>query len=311
MNKASIRFRFWLGISLLLLAPMLWAQNDMDTSVATVPPSEKICGQVDSLQRLACFDSLQAARLKRDSLLRAETKTTAKDATDDPVAQERTSNYAIGLAADLGRTGWVSDDLAKAVFVVAAVAAVGGTLFYLPYLAYKMIVNRENYPIEHEIGASYTYSSMNWEGGGSTLYRDTHMPGLRYTVLIAPPKVGLGLTLEGGYLAPSFDRSLNVRDNVDLGGAYVLVGPILRFAPRSPIGFSLEFLNGTSSAEAVGWVSKARANLQARLGEHALMGLNLGSLFYDLHFFDGTVWRQGAFNRDLSLTLGLEFGYRF
>lgn len=316
MKRVLSRLGAGWGILLLLGAPLLWAQSDEDSLQASSPNSMQasagiLCAQTDSLRRLACFDSLQAARLKRDSLLHAEAKPADRDASADEVTRERSANYAVGLATDLSRTGWASDDLAKAVFVVAAIAAVGGTLFYLPYLAYQMIANRENYPILHEVGLSYTYSSMNWDGGGSPLYRDTHMPGLRYTVLIAHPGVGLGLTIEGGYLAPSFDRSLNVADNVDLGGAYGLLGPILRFAPNSPVGFSLEFLNGTSSAEAVGWVSKARANAQGRLGEHALIGLNLGSLFYDLHFFDGTVWRRGAFNRDLALTLGFEFGYRF
>lgn len=258
---------------------------------------------------LAHLELQRAAR--RDSLLRGELKQTETD--EDAVAEARTTNYALSFAADVHRTGIGGDDFAKAFYVVAAIVVVGGTLIYLPVVVYKLIRNEEKFPLRHEVGLTYLYSSSYWQSteGGPKLYRDTHMPGMRYTALIARPVIGLGLTLEGGYLAPDFGSSLQVTEQIDVHGAYGLIGPMLRFWPESPASLSLEFLNGTSTSTAVGWVTKARASAQMKLGRHAFFSLQLGSLFYDLHFFDGTVWHEGAFNRDLALTLGVEAGYAF
>jgi hypothetical protein len=280
------------------------------------------CATLQGESRIACQDSVIAATraelARRDSLLREQSALARnggipdeKAADENTVADERTRHYFLNFVGDWGMHGLGGKDLAEAVYVVAAIVAVGGTLIYLPVVVYKLIRNQEKDPVHHELGASYLYSGTNWQGGGEPLYRNTHMPGLRYTALIAHPVVGLGLTLEGGYLAPDFEGSLQVTDQIDLHGAYGLIGPILRFWPRNRVTLAFEFLNGTSTSPSVGWVTKARINAQMKFGPHAFVGLNMGSLFYDLHFFDGTVWRQGAFNRDLALTLGFEAGYAF
>jgi hypothetical protein len=286
--------------------------------------SDSTCQQIEYEARVACLDSLHSLEAKRDSILRgpeknsetsnsqgAESKRHTEKETSDNGDAERNTGYALNFMADWHLHGLDGSDFAKTFFVVAAVAVVGGTLIYLPVLTYKMIRNRERDPITQEMAFAYSYSGTNWEGGGSPMYRGTHMPGLRYSAVIAHPHVGLGLTVEGGYLAPSFEGSFDPTTQVELHGSYGLIGPMLRFGPQNPVTVSLEFLNGTSTAKAIGWVTKARMGVQAKLGRHALIGLQLGSLFYDMHFFDGTVWRSGSFNRDLAMTLGLETGYCF
>lgn len=284
-----------------------YAQADISHPLPLVPP---LADSLKDTAHVAENDSLSREFARRDSLLKV---VGPQSSASDPDAREkeRAAQYAVGFMGDWGAHGLGGKDVAAAVYVIAAVAVIGGTLIYLPVLIYKMVRNQESYPLYHELGLTYTYSGTSWEGGGSPLYRDTHMPGLRYTALIGHPYLAMGLTLESGYLAPTLEEAWDPATRVDLGGLYGLIGPQLRFGAQSPIHFSLEFLNGTSTASAVGWITKARANLQAKLGNHALVGLSVGSLFYDLHFFDGTVWRSGAFNRDLALTLGIETGYRF
>jgi hypothetical protein len=280
------------------------------------------CATLEGENRISCQDSViaatQAELARRDSLLREQSVLARKggdpnaEASDESAAAEgRASHYFLNFVGDWSMSGLGGKDLAEAVYVVAAIVAVGGTLIYLPVVVYKLVRNQEKDPIHQELGLSYLYSGTNWQGGGEPLYRNTHMPGLRYTALIAHPVVGLGLTVEGGYLAPNFEGSLQVTDQIDLHGAYGLIGPMLRFWPQNAVTLAFEFLNGTSTSSSVGWVTKARINAQMKLGRHAFVGLNMGSLFYDLHFFDATVWRQGAFNRDLALTLGFEAGYAF
>lgn len=310
--KILVRRAMWLAW-LIGFGPLLaWADMSIqDTTVIQQRP----CGQMDANERIVCQDSVIQEMARRDSLLKVQVAQTrgSPDAENDATALERdrSSQYFFGFLGDWHHHGMESKDLAQALYVVAVVVVVGGTLLYLPVMIYKLARNEQHDPIHHEFALAFAYSGSNWEGGGQPLYRNTYMPGFRYSLIVAHPIVALGFSTEGGYLASDFDETLSVNTYSDLRGAYGLVGPMLRFGALSPIHFSLEFLNGMSSAEAIGWISKARANVQLKLGDHGLLGLNVGSLFYDMHFFDGTVWREGSLNRDLSLTMGLEWGYRF
>jgi hypothetical protein len=302
-----------LGMGLILAWPLA-AQTEAGIQDST-SLIQRPCANRDTVARLACQDSIIQEMSRRDSLLKTQAaqwkRSSVEDEDASDVQSERTSRYFFGFLGDWSVHGMGSKDLAEALYVVAVVAVVGGTLIYLPVMLYRMARNQQQDPIHHEFALTYAYSGSNWEGGGQPLYRDTYMPGMRYSLVVAHPVVALGLSIEGGYLASHFEEALWVTPETDLRGGYGLIGPMLRFGALSPVHFSLEFLNGMSTAQAIGWISKARANVQMKVGNHGLVGLNLGSLFYDMHFFDGTVWREGRFNRDLSLSIGLEGGYRF
>jgi hypothetical protein len=310
----ALAMGLWLGGILLAGAAETTPSDSSATSTTSRP-----CAHLDSSARLACQDSVIQVLSRRDSILSSGQRSRASAVSDpedqeddvDAVDVDRRSDYFFAFLGDWRVHGMEGDDFAKALYVIAAVVVVGGTLFYLPVMAYKLARNEQRDPIHHEFALAFGYSGGNWEGGGYPLYRNTYMPGMRYSLLVAHPVVALGLTVEGGYLASEFEESLPTSIASELRGAYGLIGPVLRFGAQAPLHFSLEFLNGVSTAEAIGWVSKARANVQMNVGDHLLLGVNAGSLFYDMHFFDGAVWREGSFNRDLSLSLGLETGFRF
>lgn len=312
---------------LALMGPLTptYAEAVNDSLDVAKTSQKTICEQTDSLARQACQDSLallnpqpskHGATLAESEDPRSQKNEEAKPRIErDAVATDadedsRNMVYVGQFMSDMGESGSGSD-LAAVIFVGVGIVVIGGVIVYLPKLIYDMVRNKQRYRVDHELGFTYTYSVANWEGGGSPLYRRTLMPGLRYSAVIARPYVGVGLTLEGGYLASELSGSLAIPERVKDDGVYALAGPVLRLAPNSPTQFTFEFLNGTSSAENVGWVSKARISLSQRFNEHFVMALQLGSLFYDLHFFDGLIYREGNLNRDLTLTYGLEMAWRF
>jgi len=318
-----------------LLSPSA-PQLSMHDAAASNPSP---CFAVDSIRHQACLDSL--ATLKRDSILHAsgkpptlrksafpvakaniasasseadeeESDESKNEETSDAVQQERNSIYIAQLFSDVnaGSSG-DAKEWAEWFYVAAVVLIVGAVIITVPKLLWDLSQNKERYPVSHEFNLGYTYSGQSWEGGGSPLYRDTHMASLRYTVMIQKPILGIGLTTQGGYLAPHLRSTLEPIRNIDAAGAFLMVGPCLRFGAQSPVSLSFDFLNGTSTAEAVGWITQTMATLQWRHHQHYTVALRGGSLFYDLHFFDGLAYREGSFNRDINLIMGIETGYAF
>ena len=143
------------------------------------------------------------------------------------------------------------------------------------------------------------------------MYRDAYLAGLRFAIGFDRPGMGIGLSAEGGYIDVFLRSISDPARTFDFRGGYLVAGPMIRFGDNDPWSFSLEFLNGTSSHESIGWISKSRMTLQAKVSEHMLVGGHLGAVFYDLHFFDGLGLREGNFNRDLSLVWGLDTGWEF
>lgn len=230
----------------------------------------------------------------------------------------RHHNWFVNIFADVregggGGGGWDSDDWAAVIYVVIGVVVVGAFVIYGVQMLGEMAINQGDYPLFMEAGVRLSYSGKAIEDqqGVGKLYRDAYLAGLRFAIGFDRPGMGIGLAAEGGYIDVFLRSSSDPARTFDFKGGYLVAGPMIRFGDNNPWSFSLEFLNGTSTHEAIGWISKSRMTLQAKVSEHMLVGGHLGAVFYDLHFFDGLGLRQGNFNRDLSLVWGLDTGWEF
>lgn len=248
-----------------------------------------------------------------------------------PMETERTADHTMVVDKDVSR-GWfvnlVADwkdgghgnsgggsgrDWAAIIFVVVGVVVVGAFVLYGAQTVYALATNEEEVPVFQEVGLRLSYSGQKFGGAEAEpdFYRDTYLTGIRYAVGLERPGMGMGLSVEGGYLDVKLRGISDPSRSFDFQGGYLVAGPLLRFGHNDPLSFSLEFLNGTSTHASIGWISKSRMTLQAKVARHALVGAHLGAVFYDLHFLDGLAWRQGDFNRDLSLIYGLDTGWEF
>ena len=234
--------------------------------------------------------------------------------------ERETQSWFINLVADFsdgpssgGGGGWGGDELAAVIYVVVGVVVVGAFLIYGIQTLVELAANTEDYPVFQETGLRLSYSgkALQNQTGSADLYRDAYLAGLRYAVGFDRPGMDLGLAFEGGYIDVWLSPLNGQGRSLDFQGGYLVAGPMLRFGDYDPLCFSLEFLNGTSGHESIGWISKSRMTLSAKMGRHATFGGHLGVVFYDLEFLDGLGWRRGSFNRDLSLMSGIDVGWQF
>lgn len=267
---------------------------------------DTLCAQPDSLTRRHCLDSLAALAEARHG------DSTSGSAAMDEVQRERTQAYVAHFIADASVDTHGSKEWAEALFVAAGVVVVGAVILYLPKLLYDYATDPDETQVYREAAVRYAYTGSSWDGGsGSPVYRDTHLLSARFTLGLRRPVLGMGLTVEGGYLRARLEEIASRPDQVfGLGGAFGLIGPSLRIG-SDRYAFGVDFLNGTSLAQQIGWISEGRFSGEARLGKRFLLGAYLGALFYDLRFFDGLIWRRGVFNRDLALLAGVETGVVF
>jgi hypothetical protein len=239
---------------------------------------------------------------------RAET-----DATE--YERERAKGWFFNFFADAsdGHASWDGGDWAAILYVVIGVVVVGAFLVYGVQTLYDLAVNENDDPVFMEAGVRMSYSGKAFRdpSGRDDLYRDAYLAGLRFAIGIDRPGMDLGLAVEGGYIDVYLKGMSNPAKAFDFKGGYLVAGPMLRFGRNDPLSFSLEFLNGTSNHANIGWISKSRMALQTKVGSHTLLGAHLGAVFYDLHFLDGLGWRNGDFNRDVSLVYGLDAGWEF
>ncbi|MEO6098661.1 MAG: hypothetical protein ABIW76_24500 [Fibrobacteria bacterium] len=231
-------------------------------------------------------------------------------------AEERTG-WFVNLFTDMrdghGDGGWNGDDWAAVIFVVIGVVVVGAFVIYGVQTLAELAINKDGYPIFMEAGLRLSYSGKAYQdpNGNGDLYRDAYLAGLRYAIGFDRPGMGIGIAVEGGYIDVFLKGLDDPAKTFDFKGGYLVAGPMLRFGDNKPWSFSLEFLNGTSNHASIGWISKSRMTLQAKVARHTLVGAHLGAVFYDLHFLDGLGVRAGDFNRDLSLVYGLDTGWEF
>ena len=205
-----------------------------------------------------------------------------------------------------------ADEWAAVIYVVVGVVVVGAFLVYALQTLAELSFNRDGDPLFQEAGLRLSYSGSAWrDGSGADLYRDAYLAGIRYGLGFDRPGMDVGLALEAGYIDIRLSPLDGPGEAFDFRGGYLVAGPLLRFGAYDPLCFGLEFLNGTATHSSIGWISKARMSLQARLGGHAVTGAHLGAVFYDLAFLDGLAWRHGDFNRDLSLVGGVDVGWEF
>jgi hypothetical protein len=237
------------------------------------------------------------------------------DADATEYEQERAKGWFFNFFADAsnGHADWDGGDWAAIIYVVVGVVVVGAFLVYGVQTLYDLAVNENDDPVFMEAGLRMSYSGKAFRdpSGRDDLYRDAYLAGLRFAIGIDRPGMDLGLALEGGYIDLYLKGVSDPAKAFDFKGGYLVAGPVLRFGRNDPLSFSLEFLNGTSNHENIGWISKSRMTLQTKVGSHTLVGGHLGAVFYDLHFLDGLGWRNGDFNRDLSLVYGLDAGWEF
>ncbi len=232
--------------------------------------------------------------------------------------EEEEANWFVNLLVNFrdgpggGGGGWNGDDLAAVIFVVVGVVVVGAFLIYGIQTLAELAINPESDPLFQEVGLRLSYSGHALRNGTTAdLYADSYLTGLRYAIGFDRPGMDLGLSVEGGYIDVRLHEQGAPLHSFDFRGGYLVAGPLLRFGSFDPLCFSLEFLNGASTHQSIGWISKSRMTLQARVGRHATIGGHLGGVFYDLKFLDGLAWRRGDFNRDLSLILGVDGGWEF
>ncbi len=311
-NSILALFFLWLipgtavaGVDLTSRAPLIWIEGSQD-SIAWV---ESICLGRDSIATLDCRDSLIFVR-KDDA-----EKVAAQAAAAAALRKEQNAIYFADFMADIfpddRNTIGNTKDLALVVFVAAGVIVIGATVIYLPKLAYDLAKNEDDLPIYHEFTLHYGYSGAHWNAGGPPVYRKTQTASGRFTLGARRDYLGVGLTAEVGYL----DIRLSEVPN-EPGRTFYRNGPFGMMGPSIELGgekvyTGVDFLNGVDFIGGAGWISEGRFSLNWRVNDRLLLGAYVGALFYDLKFFDGLVWREGAFNRDLSLLGGLETGVAF
>ena len=249
---------------------------------------------------------------KLDSSVTVQSRSEAEP--DISEAAERTRGYIGNFFLDIqdGNWDWDGDDWAAVIYVAVGFVVVGGFVLFGGQTLYELITNQNEDPVFHEVGLRYSYSGKTLSGGGPPLYRNANLLGFRYGVGLDRSGMGMGLAVEGGYI----DLSLRGIDDpsraFDFQGGYAVAGPLLRFGNNRPGSLTLEFLNGASDHPSIGWISKSRLTVQGRVANSGLLiGTHIGAVFYDLKFFDGLAQRQGNFNRDLSLVLGIDTGWEF
>jgi hypothetical protein len=251
-------------------------------------------------------DALPPGRIARGA--RAEADATGYE-------RERAKGWFFNFFADAsdGKADWDGGDWAAIIYVVIGVVVVGAFLVYGAQTLYELAVNEDDHPVFMEAGLRMSYSgkALRDPAGRDDLYRDAYLAGLRFAIGFDRPGMDLGLAVEGGYIDVYLKGISDPAKAFDFKGGYLVAGPVLRFGRNDPLSFSLEFLNGTSNHSSIGWISKSRMTLQTKVGSHTLLGGHLGAVFYDLHFLDGLGWRNGNFNRDLSLVYGLDAGWEF
>lgn len=266
----------------------------------------------DSLTRLGKRDG-DAQR--NAALLALPVDESDYDDDESEVQKARATGYAVNVIADVSQSGggdWGGEDWAAVFFVVIGVVVVGAFVLYGFKTIYELATNQEDYPLFMEGGTRFSYSGKAWRDGvGPDLYRNAYLAGLRFAIGYQRPYMGIGLSMEGGYIDVSLKGADNPARSLDFHGGYLVAGPMLRFGRNDPMSFSLEFLNGTSNHSSIGLISKTRMTLAGKVGDHALIGAHLGAVFYELDFLDGLAWRSGAFNRDLSMVYGLDLGWEF
>ncbi|MDB5051230.1 MAG: hypothetical protein JWO30_4301 [Fibrobacteres bacterium] len=257
-------------------------------------------------------------RAHADSLIAGPGREADEDAEADHTAieKDRAKGWFVNFFADVtdgGGGGWDAHELAAVIYVVIGVVVVGAFILYGAQTLYDLATNQEDYPVFMEAGVRVSYSgkALKDPDGGSDLYRDAYLAGLRFAIGLDKPGMGLGLTVEGGYIDVRLRGISDPSRSFDFEGGYLVAGPLLRFGGNDPFSFNLEFLNGTSDHASIGWISKSRMAVEAKVSPHTLIGAHLGAVFYDLHFLDGLGWRKGNFNRDLSLIYGLDAGWEF
>ncbi len=310
INNSAISFVF-------LVTLFLLPGHTQVDSLQTVKESQSekttvfVCDQLDTLSRIECLDSIQKAVSVNQQLLPSDSlASSAPEDREYSVKTDRTMTYVAAFVHDVGNKGDRKfSDWGEWVYVAVVVVVVGGAIIFLPKVIYDLSVNKNDVPVSQEVKGAYTYSGSNWEGGGGDLYRGTHMTDLQYTVFLASPKVGLGLTINSGYIVTRLEDIARPDQGYQFSGAFFLLGPQLRIGTRSDWALTFDYLNGTSTAKQIGWISKAQMGLQYKFPSKLVLGLTLGSLFYDLNFFDGLVWRRGSLNRDMTLQIGSSLGW--
>lgn len=301
------------------------------------PAGSAVCRHADSLRQRACLDSLSRARAAKTSASPRALREIEEDNTDDTVAvgedeftrpgsrseeadaaeevqQARNHGYFNQFFFDLSRGDWDwdGDDWAVVIYVVVGIVVVGAFVLFGGKALYDLIVNKDQAPVFKEVGLRFSYSGLTmYDEHGSALYRDAYLVGLRFAIGVERGVLALGLAAEGGSINLTVRGVNPPSEAVDYRGGYLVGGPMIRFGNYNPLALSMEFLNGTSDHENIGWISKARMVLQAKTGPGLLTGVHLGAVFYDLKFSDGLVFRRGDFNSDLSLMVGVDMGWAF
>jgi hypothetical protein len=244
-------------------------------------------------------------------------RTEADHSRADEYEDEKRTGWFVNLFADVsdghGGGGWGGDDWAAVIYVVIGVVVVGAFVIYGVQTLAELAINKDGYPMFMEAGLRLSYSgkALQDPNGNGDLYRDAYLAGLRFAFGFDRPGMGIGIAVEGGYIDVFLRGIDDPTQTFDFKGGYMVAGPMLRFGHNDPWSFTLEFLNGTSNHASIGWISKSRMTLQAKVARHTLVGAHLGAVFYDLHFLDGLGVREGNFNRDLSLVYGLDTGWEF
>ena len=305
-----------------------------------------VCGELPQARQAACkeamlsaraSDSAKAALAKTDSIMVDSTrppralleidkhnekkqlslKEQPEDSKAEPDASEaaeRTRSYLGDFFLDIqdGNWDWDGDDWAAVIYVAVGFVVVGAFILYGGQTLYELITNKNEDPVFQEAGLRYSYSGKTWSGGGPPLYRNANLIGGRYAIGLDRGGMGMGLTVEGGYIDLSLRDTDNPARAFEFQGGYAVAGPLIRFGNNRPGSISFEFLNGASDHPSIGWISKSRISVEGRIGRTGLLvGGHVGAVFYDLKFYDGLAQRRGSFNRDLSLVLGLDTGWEF
>ena len=285
-------------------------------------PSSRVFSFKDSAAaRNSLLPDSGRERHRQDTLVPGERPERKAQADKTDYEDDRSRGWFLNFYADLtdwdgdgggggGDGGMDAGDWATVIYLVVGLVVVGAFVLYGAHTLFELATNKEEYPLFMKTGARFSYSgrALHDPMGNADLYRDAYLAGLRFAIGFDRPGMGLGLATEGGYIVVKLHGISDPSQSFAFQGGYLVAGPMLRFGRNEPLSFSLEFLNGTSTHESIGWISKSRMAVTGRVGNRTLLGAHLGAVFYDLEFLDGLGWRNGNFNRDLSLIYGLDIG---
>ncbi|MDT8446782.1 MAG: hypothetical protein RRB13_07790 [bacterium] len=309
-HRLVLRQLVWLVLILVFQRAELWAKAQADGSQLVVSKVQTL--QLDTQQARQLRMDLEAqgaqviegpqAQALYDRQLYAQAgqwdNGYPPEREQKREAQARSSSGNGFPAPNLGSGG---GDGAAVLFVIIGLVVVFAFVFYAAYYLGRQVVygNQSRGWVELGLGG--------WAFGNST--ESGNMTALRLGLGQEIRSNGWGLAAEIGQIDATLDLDPeeSTGGQIDLKGAYAIVGPRITFGHRGNSLWLMELMAGTSEHQEVEVVAKALIGYRFQPPRGLYFGFSLGSLMVSLKKDLGLVRQQNPYN----LLGGLETGVHF